>query len=960
MRTRTALAAVLVAWLATGSTAAAQVFTGRIDITVVDSTGAILPGANVTLAGPQSTESPADARGEVHFLNLPPGTYTVTAMLDGFADYKNEAVVVGTGVSVPLKVTMGVKGLATQVEVLAETPVIDVKKQTTTTNVTLAELQNIPNARDPWVVMQTVPSVMVDRVNVGGSESGQQSLFTAKGANFSEATWNLDGVPVTDMVATGATSTYFDFDAFQEISVTTGGADVQSATPGVRLDFVMKTGTNTPHGNARVYFENEDLQANNMPADLAATIGGASGKGNRTEQYADYGFDLGGPIMRDKWWAWGAYGKTDVRIRTLTDVLDRTVLENYAFKSQAQISEALRGGFTYFRGDKKKFGRGASATRPEETTYNQTGPTNMYKGEVSYVAGQNLFLTGRFAWVDMGFTLEPRGGLAAGKEPYVDDGGVWHNSHLFFSTTRPQRNVNIDGNYFRGRHEVKFGYAWRKFPDDSVTQWPGSKIITYWDGYPDLFVKVARESRIKADARYQDVYVSDTITMDRMTLILGARWDRQTSSLLSTTVPGVPGFDLLPSVTSQEVKNAVVYNTFLPRLGLTYSLDENRKTQARASYSMFASQLPAADAGFVATTLYNYIYYLGVDTNGDRTAQLNEILFDAGLQGYYNIDPSDPTKLQSVNRFSDVKAPLTHEFLVGMDHELMPNFAVSASFTWRNMTRQRWRPLIGVTSANYRQTGSLTGNEPETGAYNVPFYAVDPAAIEDTAGGREAVNREGYHQRYYGFEISATKRMSNRWMARLGFSTNNHTEHFTDRSLSVQDPTVTPSPGTNNTGGPLLDGGPVVFQTGGSGKSQIYLIAPKYQFVANGLYQLRWGINVGGNYVMRQGYGQPWFQDRVAAGDPLGRKTVLLISDVGEDRLPTVHSFDFRLGKAFNMRRATLNLDFDVFNLSNNATVLGRQYNHRFARNAPGGTGFGNTLEIMNPRIARIGLRVNF
>jgi hypothetical protein len=958
MRARTALAAVLVACLATGSTAAAQVFTGRIDITVVDSTGAILPGANVTLAGPQNAESPADARGEVHFLNLPPGTYTVSAKLDGFADYKNEAVVVGTGVSVPLKIAMGVAGVAAAVEVVAETPVIDVKKQTTTTNVTLAELQNIPNARDPWVVMQTVPSVMVDRVNVGGSESGQQSLFTAKGANFSEATWNLDGIPVTDMVATGATSTYFDFDAFQEISVTTGGADVQSATPGVRLDFVMKTGTNTPHGNARVYFENEDLQANNMPADLAASIGGASGKGNRTEQYADYGFDLGGPIVRDKWWAWGAYGKTDVRIRTITDVLDRTVLENYAFKTQAQISEALRGGFTYFRGDKKKFGRGASATRPDETTFNQTGPTNMYKGEVNYVANQNLFLTGRFAWVDMGFTLEPRGGMEAGKEPYNDDDGVWHNSFQRFSTTRPQRNFNVDGNYFRGRHEVKFGYAWRKFPDDSVSQWPGSKIITYWVGYPDLYVKVARDSLIKADARYQDLYVSDTITMDRMTLILGARWDRQTSSLLSTTVPGVPGFDLLPSVTSPEVKNAVVYNTFLPRLGLVYSLDENRKTQVRASYSMFASQLPAADANFVATTLYNYIYYLGVDTNGDHIAQLNEILFDAGLQGYYNVDPSNPTRLESVNRFGDVKAPLTQEFLVGMDHELMPNFALSASFTYRHMNRQRWEPLIGVTTANYRQTGSLTGNEPETGPYNVPFYAVDPAAIEDTAGGRDGVNREGYNQRYLGFEISATKRMSNRWMARLGFSNNNHTEHFTDRSLSVQDPTATPSPGANNTGGPLLDGGPVVFQTAGSGKSQIYLIAPKYQFVANGLYQLGWGINVGANYVMRQGYGQPWFQDRVNAGDPLGRKTVLLISDVGDDRLPTVQSFDFRLGKTFNMRRTTLNLDLDIFNLWNNATVLGRQYNHRFPTTSP--TGFGHTLEIMNPRIARIGLRLNF
>lgn len=950
MRLRIVLAAALTALLAFALPAGAQVFTGRIDVSVVDSTGAVLPGVTIDVTGPQSATAVSDAQGEAHLLNLAPGVYTVTAKLPGFADYENTKVPVVAGGSVPLRVTLTVAGVAQQVDVMAESPVIDNKKQTTTTSVTLEELQNIPNARDPWVVMQTVPSIIVDRVNVGGSESGQQSIFTAKGAGFSEATWNLDGIPVTDMVATGATATYWDFDAFQEISVTTGGADVQSATPGVRLDFVMKTGTDTPRGNARIYFENEDLQSNNMPDDLKTTIGGTSGKGNRTEQYADYGFDLGGPLVRGKWWAWGAYGKTDVRIRTITNVLDRTVLENYAFKSQAQATDAFRAGFTYFRGDKKKFGRGASATRTDPTTWNQTGPTSMYKGEVSYVAGQSLFLTGRFAWVDMGFTLAPRGGLEAGKEPYLDDDGVWHNSFIYFSTTRPQRSVNADGNYFRGRHEIKFGYAWRKFPDDSVSQWPGSKIITYWDGYPDLFVKAARESRVKADGRYLDAYISDAMSFNRMTLNVGVRWDRQTSSLLETTVPAVAGFTLLPSVTSRAVEDAVKYNTLLPRVGLTYSLDANRKTQARASYAAFSSQLGAADSTFVATTLYNYVYYLGVDRNGDGIAQLNEILFNAGLQGYYNVDPDNPTNTASFNRYGDVKAPLTHEVVAGMDHELMPNFSVSGSFTWRYIDRVRWRPLIDVTTADYRQTGSLSGTEPELGTFNVPFYALNAAKVPP-GGGREAQNREGYHQRYLGFELSAVKRMSNRWMARLGFSTNDHNEYFDDPSRSIQDPTPSPQ-------NPLKDGGEVIAQSAGSGKSGIWLIVPKYQFVANGLYQGPWGINFGANYILRQGYGQPWFQGRVSTGDPLGRKTVLLASDVSENRMPTVQSLDVRVEKAFKFQRTNLHVDLDVFNLTNNATVLQRQFDRRFARTSP--TGFGRTTEIMSPRIARIGVRVNF
>lgn len=925
----------------------AQVYQGRLEVTVVDTSGAVMPGVSVELTGPTRGSAVTDARGEARFLNLEPGTYSVKASLQGFSDYVNASVQVAAGGAVGLKPTMRLAGLQEQVAVTAEAPVIDTKKQTTATNVTLEELQNIPNARDPWVVMQTVPSIIVDRVNVGGSESGQQSNFTAKGAGRGDATWNVDGVPVTDMAATGATSTYFDFDAFQEISVTTGGADVQSATPGVQLNFAMKTGSDTPRGNARIYFENEAMQANNMPTDLAKSIGGKSGKGNRTDQYADYGFDFGGPLVKGKWWAWGSYGKTDVRIRTLTNVPDRTLLENYAFKSQAQATSATRLGFMYFRGNKEKFGRGASATHPDETTWNQTGPTSIYKPEISF-ASSNFFVAARYAYADMGFSLTPRGGLAAGKEPYVDDSGVWHNSYVYYATTRPQQTANADANYFRGKHEVKFGYAYRKFPVDSVSQWPGSRILTFWDGYPNLFVQVSRDVKAKTEGKYQDFYLSDTISMDRLTLNLGARWDYQTSSLLDNAVTGVPGFPLLPSISAKGVPNASKYNTLTPRLGLTYALDEGRKTIARASYAVFASQLGAADAGFINPVGYSYLYYLAVDKNGDGVAQLSEILFNQGLQGYYGIDPANPTKVTSPNKFGNPKSPRTQEIVAGLDRELAPNFGVSAAVTYRYIDQLRWTPYIGVRKSAYVQTGTLSGSEPEVGSYSVPYYAPKPGT---SMAGKEAVNRDGYHQRYFGIEASATKRMSNRWMARLGFSTNSHTEYFDDPNTAVGDPTPIRTE-------PLVNGGPVIQRSTGSGKSDIYLIMPKFQVIANGLYQGPLGINFGANFVMRQGYGQPWFQSNVSTGDPTGRKRVLIAKDLDGDRLPTVTSLDVRVEKSVRMGRANAHIALDLFNLGNAATVLGRQFDRRLARTSP--TGFGKTLEIMNPRIARLGVRINF
>ncbi len=339
----TAVAAALLVALAFAATASAQVFTGRVDITIEDSTGGRLPGVNVDLTGPTNQTQVTDAQGQAHFLNLPVGTYAVKANLSGFNPYTNANVQVATGAATPISIKLAVAGTQETVTVTAATPVIDTKKQTTTTNVTLEELQNIPTARDPWVVMQTVPSIYVDRVNVGGSESGQQSSYIGKGSYGTDNTWNIDGIPVTDMGATGSTPTYYDFDMFQEMAVTTGGADAQNPTPGVQLNLVLKKGTNVFHGDGNIYFENEGLQGNNMDPTLAQKIGGSTADcaasgftqhcGNRTDKYLDNGFDLGGPLLKDRIWVWGRIGRTDVKILTLTGVPDETILEQLRVQS---------------------------------------------------------------------------------------------------------------------------------------------------------------------------------------------------------------------------------------------------------------------------------------------------------------------------------------------------------------------------------------------------------------------------------------------------------------------------------------------------------------------------------------------------------------------------------------------------------------------------------------------------
>jgi hypothetical protein len=295
-----------------------------------------------------------------------------------------------------------------------------------------------------------------------------------------------------------------------------------------------------------------------------------------------------------------------------------------------------------------------------------------------------------------------------------------------------------------------------------------------------------------------------------------------------------------------------------------------------------------------------------------------------------------------------------------VDRELVPNFAVSTTFTFRRMQDMLWAPLIGVRQKDYTQSGTLSGTLPELGAYNVPIYALNASKVPP-GGGKEASNHDGYHQRFMGLEFSATKRMANRWMARFGFSTNDWREYYDNPDTAIVDPTRAAATSTVLTGarpfaGPQFDGGLVVRQAAGSGKSGIYMVAPRYQLTANGMYEGPWGLNLGANLVTRQGYSEPFFRSQTATGDPLGRTTVLLVNDVAQFRLPTVSSLDGRVSKKFTFGKASASLDFDVFNIFNRGTVLGKQYDARLT----GATGFGNVLEIMNPRIARLGARFTF
>ncbi|MCI0417417.1 Plug and carboxypeptidase regulatory-like domain-containing protein, partial [bacterium] len=213
--------------------------TGSIFGKVVDEKNVPLPGVSISLESKtiQSQSSTSGPTGAFRFANLPPGTYAVIFSIEGFTEVRQEDVRVTIGGSVNLEITLN-PTLAEEFVVVADTPVVDTKKTGNESTFNREYLDKVPSGRDPWVIIEQTPGVDNDRVNIAGSESGQQTNFFARGASFADNAWNYDGVNATDPLALGATPTYYDFDAFEEIQIQSGGMDASVGAKGVVVNLV--------------------------------------------------------------------------------------------------------------------------------------------------------------------------------------------------------------------------------------------------------------------------------------------------------------------------------------------------------------------------------------------------------------------------------------------------------------------------------------------------------------------------------------------------------------------------------------------------------------------------------------------------------------------------------------------------------------------------------------------------
>lgn len=932
---------------------------GSIYGTVTDTEGNPLPGVSVSISSayyPERTVVTSTA-GTFRFLRLPVARdYKLKFELTGFKTVIRENIIVEFGKDYRLDVSMQPAPIEESVTVVAQTPVIDTKKAQVGIRVSKEMLMDLPTARNPWVIMQMAPGILVDREDVGGNEAGQQSSYYGHGSSSDDNTWMIDGANITDNSALGAAPSYVNLSSYEELVINYGVNDVTSPTGGIQLNLVSKRGGNNYAGEFYLDAAQKEWQLKNVPADLAAR-GYVSPGVNKLYLY---GVNFGGPIIRDKLWFYGSWGVQDIDSLTMTaGITDKTWLLSGYGKLNFQLFKGNRAEFFLEYDNKLKWNRtfaGVEYQAPE-TMWNQTGPGYIYKFEDEQVIG-NLLLTAKAIYTDGGFALNPVK-WGSGKYEFESIDGYYSGNVDYYGTDRNQWDVVFNGNYFKerflgGDHEIKFGAEYLTATVTTFDLYEGNASIHEYYTYPEdptyYDVWLYRDYYINLSFKRYSAFLQDTITFGKLTLNLGVRYDWEKSIVKNEHQPEAPFLKYyLRDITIAKYDPGIAWKTLSPRFSLTYDLFGNGKNVFKIAAARYGSQSGFGLASFVNPAGWTEIDMLWKDLNGDGKIQETELFgYDWEAEApihdlspdywlwWTGFDPDDPSKLVSPNKYDPkYNTPLLDELTVSFQKELLPDFAASLEFFYKKRHRLTWDIPLKADGTKFTQndyTVYTTYTFPITGEQRVLYR-------RPSRYGNYRTYSDKAYQRYLAGQIVLSKRLSNRWMMNASF-TYDDWKFFYNGEFDWGN--------VNNM--VFYDGGVVAPQSGGSGLTGIF-VNSRWMAKLSGLYQLPYDINISGTFQVREGYVMPRYARVYVPG--FGT-TSLYSGKMGDNRLPAFWEMSLRLEKVFKVgETARVIVSADAFNVFNKAIALKKQ-------NLLTASNYGQTVRILNPCVFRFGARYSF
>ena len=861
MRTRLAAALIiLAAGLCAPTVSWAQEQTGSIEGFVRDAQGGYLPGSTVealnTIVGAVLTVK-SDEKGAFRFAALAPGHYDVTVTMAGFKAQRFSRVEVLLGQIKTLEFTLGLSEFTDQVDVVATSPLMDVKQSARGFSLREEQLALLPRGVDFTATVPLMP---------GSNNEPKLGGLSIDGSSAAENRFIVDGMNTSD-VWVGVSAYPVSVDSVEEIQVKSSGyaAEFGGSTGGV-INVITKSGTNNWRGDARLYFSGDVLDAGYRPT-LRRNLQDSS-----TAEYVTYPEDpyttvepagsIGGPIARNRAWFYLSY---QPRIRHQT----RTVTFNAPYEGtgtfeQSRYTNLFSASQTSQLGAKVR--TRAAVTGSVEPVIGvlpaQAGsdpPTAQFdirdtfagwsvSGTADWLMSPQLFVTGRVGYFGVNFERSnihevPRFYFVRSNVDLLDVPeslqrvtGFSNERSILKGWDHDRRlGLQVDVTWYlrlAGDHTVKGGVQaeWASIDVDQAQVRPYVGLL--WNrsllgqrgryGYYYVISNSKDPRRGNAflgvaEGHTPGLFVQDAWTIGkRLTVNVGVRSEAE-------TVPSyAPRGEEAPPIIEFGFNDKVA-----PRLGAAWDMLGDGRWKLYGSWGVFYDTFKYDVSGsFGAIDQLNYYYTLD-------TYEWPTLVDGAGCP------PACPGQLiiGPVNQFENAEIPIDpalrpmklQEATLGLEHQVRPDLSVAARYVHKQLDRAV--EDIGARDASYNEVYTMAN--PGFGEATFAFPDVPlPRAKRD----------------YDAIELTLRRPLAGRWSLNASYLWSRLSGNMSGLSQSDEEGRVAPNVGRvydypammfDEKGrpvyGPLATDRPHQFKVLGTYATGSGLTGSVYQFVASGL-----------------------------------------------------------------------------------------------------------------------------
>lgn len=558
----------------------AQEVTGNLEGRVLDPEGQPLAGVQVVATSPSLQglrEAKTDKRGYFRFFSLPSGLFNVKVHHEAFLDITMENVEVRLGRTTSLgeiRLQQKVQE-AHEIVVSAKRPLIDFTSTATESDLVADAIKDLPVARDYRSVIALLP---------GANQSYYGDAVNVSGATGSENTYFIDGIDVSDPYMRFY-NTSLPYNFVKEVELKTGGyeAEYRSSLGGL-VNAVTYSGGNEFSGQVFGFYTNNNFSQSAIHAELEPSKGNFS-------QY-DFGFSLGGPIVRDKLWFYGAYNPTfereDILIPGLGYYEDKLTRNIFAAKLTWQPSSKTNFVLTAL-GDPTQHnavdtGPIAQALNPDPllTKYTQGGYNFLASG--NYMFSDKFFLESSISYIDRRNRSDPateRGKKEILFADFTGAEGLVISGGSYGPTYGDSRQLTVSGKstLVLGEHTLKGGFEYR---DNEARFYQNNNQVTA--AGENLYYFFTWSGNGIVHNRIPSLFVQDSWRIgSRLRLNFGFRWSGEFW------------------VGSDGKVAQRITDEYQPRIGVIFEPGRNSTNKIFGSYGRFYQEI---------STLLMTLYYL--------------------------------------------------------------------------------------------------------------------------------------------------------------------------------------------------------------------------------------------------------------------------------------------------------------------------------------------------------------